>query len=1079
MLNIIRSNRVESLLSGLAQRLSDEPGSSPLEPELVVVPSPAMARWVNLELARRHGVAANLEYPLPASFVWRLSRDLLDDLPEQDPLNLDLLTWKVFGALPGLVGEAAFASLRRYLNEDLKGLKRFQLASRIADVFDRYQLYRPELIRRWEAGAGDDWQALLWRRLSVGIGGRHRVAAIDRLLEFLSESGGAPVLPECVSLFAISSLPPLLVAVIHALAGHREVDLYLHSPTDAFWADLVSQKVRARKRLERPEEADLWEVGNGLLASWGRQGQALQDLLLDQESLIEEIDAFTEPSANTLLERLQGDIFRLRPIGGEGVRQEGVADGSVQIHVCHSALRECQVLHDQLLEMLESDSDLRPEDILVMVPEISGYAPYIEAVFHKVDEESRPFIPWNLSDISVQDEHPLVQVFLQLLALPESRFSQSEVLSYLDVPELATHFGLDNDAVAQIRDWLARANLRWGLDGGHKRRLGLPGTEENTWAQAEQRLFGGFALGDTELFQGIAPIGSVEGKNAEALGRFWRLFSRLTDAAEQLAPSRSSADWQTCIGGLLAEFFGEREDEDGRIQKIRDAVADLAEQARGLEEELVADLVHRWLQRRLGAESRHGRYFSGGVTFCGMRPMRSLPFKVICVLGLQDQAFPRRDCLAEFDRMRKDWKPGDPRKGDEDRYLFLETLLCARRRIYLSYVGRDIRKDTERQPSVLVRELLDYIDQQYGIASGDEKNTLSKHLTTLHPLQPFSPRSFPDGEGSYDDYWCEVGNAMHRTPTPALEQALGWSEARLPEAPERMRDVTLAQLDRFVRHPVKYFVNSRLQVYLQDEETEEDEEVFALDGLQSFLLKQRLVEDRMQGSTPSRLRLSAEGVLPHGAFADLVYLEQSEQVAPLVEQLEACLGARSGQIPVDFAFGGRAGPRRLVGQIKGIYPELGLLRWKPGTLKGADTLSLWLAHLAWCATGISAETKSVLHAMEERFSIEETLAPDRARGQLERLLSWYWEGVHRPLLVLPKASYAFALKLHQGGREDAMKAARGKWNGNSYKNIPGDKDDPYVQLVLRGVSGDPLGNEGFAALASEFYAQALNIGELS
>jgi exodeoxyribonuclease V gamma subunit len=220
MLNIVRSNRVESRLGALAHRISDRPLSSPFDTELVVVPSPAMARWVKLQLARRHGVAANLEYPLPASFVWQLSRHLLDALPEQDPLDRDLLTWKVFAALPELIREPAFVSLRHYVGEDQKGLKRFQLADRIADALDRYQLYRPELARGWEAGQGDDWQALLWRRLTGGIGHQHRVAVIDRLLETLAGTGPFPALPERVSLFAISSLPSLLVTVIHALAAH-------------------------------------------------------------------------------------------------------------------------------------------------------------------------------------------------------------------------------------------------------------------------------------------------------------------------------------------------------------------------------------------------------------------------------------------------------------------------------------------------------------------------------------------------------------------------------------------------------------------------------------------------------------------------------------------------------------------------------------------------------------------------------------------------------------------------------------------------------------------------------------------
>ncbi len=875
----------------------------------------------------------------------------------------------------------------------------------------------------------------------------------------------------------MSSLPPLFVEVIHALAAHTTVHLDLHAPTPAFWADLVCQKELARQRLQNPDEADLWEVGNSLLASWGRQGQALQDLLLSHEIPMQETDAFVEPAADTLLHRLHGDIFALRAKAAQDERTAVPEDDSVQLHICHSPLRECQVLHDQLLAMLEVAPELRPEDILVMIPEISRYAPYVEAVFSQDAERSRPFIPWNLSDISVKDEHPLVQIFLRLLELPDSRFAQSEILSFLDVPELAQNFGLDNAAVAQIKSWLAEANLRWGLDGAHKERLGLPAAEENTWAQAEQRLFAGYAAGETGLFEGIAPIGSVEGSKAAALGGFWRLFSRLTETAERLAAPRSTADWQVCIIGLLADFFGERDDEDGRVQKIRDAVADLAEQARALPEPLAAPLVHRWLEQRLGAAGRHGRYFSGGVTFCGMRPMRSLPFKVICVLGLQEQAFPRRDRLAEFDLMRKSWRPGDPRKGDEDRYLLLETLLCARRCLYLSYVGRDIRKNTERQPSVLVRELLDYLDQQYRPAGGAEDAKLSERLIRVHPLQPFNPRVYTGEAQSYDRYWCTVAQALSQPGAPEAGEPLRWAEERLPDAPERMREVTLVQLERFLRHPVRYFINSRLRVYLMDEEPEEDDEPFALDGLQSFFLKQRLVEDYLHERSPSRRQLSAEGVLPHGAFADLVLEEESEKVTPLVASLDPYRQQIPQQLSVDLLLGDEAGPRRLTGQIKGIYPGLGLLRWRPSSLKGADILSLWLAHLAWCAASDTADRRSALYAADASFVISETLAPDVARSALERYLAWYWEGVHRPLLVLPKASYAYGLK-HHGGKADPMTAAWNEWNGNPFRDIPGDKDDAYIQLVMRGVAGEPLESPDFVTLAHELYDQALRTGEM-
>ncbi|MFZ0790935.1 MAG: hypothetical protein WAM94_15095, partial [Chromatiaceae bacterium] len=645
----------------------------------------------------------------------------------------------------------------------------------------------------------------------------------------------------------------------------------------------------------------------------------------------------------------------------------------------------------------------------------------------------------NLSDIAISDEHPLVLVFLSLLDLADSRFTQSEVLSYLDVPELAEHFGLDSDAVAQVKAWLAQANLRWGLDADHKRRLGLPGVVENTWAQAEARLFGGYALGESELFEGIAPIGSVEGAKAELLGRFWRLFSRLTETARRLSAPRTAGEWQASIGTLLGDFFGERDDEDGRLQKIRDAVSDLADQAGGIVEPLYPSLVRGWLRERLGAESRLGRYFSGGVTFCGMRPMRSLPFRTICILGLHDLAFPRRDRQSELDLMRRDWRPGDPRKGDEDRYLFLETLLCTRERLYLSYVGRDIRKNTERQPSVLVRELLDYLDQQYQLAEPKDGETLSGRLITVHPLAPFSPRNYLHGQSSYDEDWCEVARAMLRPAAPGPGQSLNWSRACLGEAPEPMREVTLVQLERFFSHPVRYFVNNRLQVYLKEEEPEPDEEPFVLDRLQSFGLKQRLVEGRLQGLEPSLRQLKAEGRLPHGAFAELALERETEDLSALSARLAPFAGLRPLPVAVDLDFGGDAGPRRLSGQVRGIYPGLGLLRWKPGRIKGADILGLWLAHLAWCATGKEGDKPATLCASGGDYSIRESWPPDAARGTLARLLDLYWQGVHRPLPVLPKASFAYARKLHAGGNGDPLAVARRDWSGDDFNKIPGDK----------------------------------------
>jgi exodeoxyribonuclease V gamma subunit len=1095
MLTLIRSNRVEYLLAELAHRLLAEPPASVFTPQTVVAASPAMARWINLRLAASCGVAANVRYPLPASCVWRLARDLLGDVPEADPFSLEAMTWRIFAELPALLPQPVFASLHRYLADDGDGRKRWQLAARISDVFDRCQLYRPELIRAWTAGEADvgsdhPWQPLLWQRLVAGYDAIHRVAVLDRLQGRLPAAEAAQALPDRLALFAVSALPPVLVEVFKALSAHIPVDLYLHTPSDQFWSDLVSQKSLARRRLDRPDDADLWEVGNPLLGSWGRQGQALQDLLLQGETALAEHDAYAEDWPETLLGRIQHDLFRLVPVPPPGERRAQAADDSLRVHLCHSPARECQVLHDALLAMFETEPDLRPEDVLVMVPDIGRYAPDIEAVFDRhrpgsaaaddgsASVDARRFIPWNLSDIALADEHPLVRVFLRLLALPESRFTHSEVLSYLDVPELAAHFGLDDEAAARVKDWLAASNLRWGLDGSHKDRLGLPALDQNTWSQAEARLFAGYALGDAGDFAGIAPVTGVEGGAAAALGGFWRLFSRLEAAAGALAAPRSAADWQGQLGRLVADFFGERDDPDGRLQRIRDVIADLARETDGIDAPLSPQLVRLWLTERLegSVERRGGRYFSGGITFCGMRPMRSLPFAVICVLGLDDEAFPRRDRPAEFDPMRRGWRPGDPRKGDEDRYLLLETLLGARRRLHLSCVGFDSRNNTERQPSVLLRELLDHIDQYFvpGVGTG----TLSEAVTRTHPLQPFSASRFGDGQTSFDADWCRIAVQVQQDGAGEPAQPpVHWPADALPPAPEAMRDITLRQLERFLVHPVRYFVQTRLGVHLFEAEPEPDEEPFALDGLAAWALKTRLLEDHLAGRPPTAARLSAEGLLPHAALGGLALACQQQELRVLEDTLAPYVGQRPTRLNLDLALdAGAVGPLRLSGQVDGPYPGLGLLRWRAGKLRGEDRLRLWLAHLArWAAADGLPTEPSVMHTQEGAFVLSSPLEQAEARARLAELAALYWDGVHRPLPIFRKASFAFAERWDDDAvaQEGARNAARKAWTTNEFDPVKGDGDDPYVQLVLRDVTGDPIADPVFERLALDLYGPLL------
>ncbi len=1074
-LSLVSANKVESLQAQLAAQLCEEPLSDPFAPELIIVPGQAMARWLNMQMAQTHGVAANIQYELAASWVWQFAATQLPDVPAQDPLSRETAAWRIFQALPALLPTPEFQSLQRYLSGDDCGVKCWQLSQRIADVFDRYQFYRPKWIRDWSAGRNppdDAWQSLLWRHLIAELRNNHRVALLDKLQQKLRNSKEELAeIPQRISCFALSSLPPLYIEVFQSLAAHTQLTLYQHSPTDQYWGDLRSKKQKSRLRVTRAEAADYYDTGNDLLASWGRQGQAFQDLLLSDDS-IEAVqwEEYQEPGTDNLLHRLQQDIFSL----SEKVHPVPV-DDSVQVAICHSAMRECQVLHDELLRTLQQNPKLRPEDILVMVPQISEYAPYIEAIFSRDENESRPFLPWNISDITLADEHPLISIFLQLLALPGSRFTVSEVLSYLEVPEIADRFGLDQQACNLIVGLLADGHVHWGLDAEHKQSLDLPAIKENTWQQLEERLLCAYAMqadASQEYWHDIAPLSGVEGGSAQSIGQFCLLLERLRVWKNRLQADRSALQWQSTLNEMLADLFLERSDEDDKLQQIRETIDGLKIQA-GVQI-LSLDLVTVFLQDVLTEKTVRGRFFSGGITFCGMRPMRSLPFQVICLLGMNDQAFPRREQAAEFDLMSAHWQPGDPRKGDEDRYLLLETLLCARQKLYLSYTGRSLKDNTPCQPSVLLRQLLDFINTQY-LPEDSPALLMSQRISTEFSMQPFSARNYQTTVGnktkiSHDRYWCEVANQLLNRKQEDSEKST--AAEILPVLNETQDVLELSRLRGFLGHPIAWFFKNRLRIYLSEEAANEDEESFFLDGLQAWSLKSRLASDWLRGVATSQEKLRAEGVLPHGVFAESVYVDIQEQSNELLERLvdyRGCI-AEPRHINLQLPTG-----VTLQGQVA-CYRGKGLLHYSPSSVKAKNLLAIWVEHLALCAQNQLLEKEcSLLISRDQTLRFSHLTAKD-ATEQLAMMVELYKQGMQSPLPVYPETSFAFA-QAHYGsdGNIDlAKKAAWKRWADSEFSFVQGEELDAYIQLARRSVEGSALDEPQFSKLALKIYSQLLD-----
>ena len=1048
MLTLHQSNRLEPLVDRLADLLG-RPVSDPLQSEWVVVQHPGMARWLSLQLAKRLGIAANLEFPLPAVFVWRVFHRLLDDLPEQDSYQPNHLAWRIHAMLRTSAGDDLSGSLADYL-ADGDELRCFQLAQQLAVLYDRYLLYRPDWILAWERGESavpnDTWQAALWRRLAESEP-LHWVSLQQQFFQQQWE-GELEGLPQRVCLFGVPTLSPGYLQVVSRLAGMMDVHLFLLNPCATHWADIVSLEELSRQELQSSAEALYLEVGHPLLATLGRQGR-------DFFAAINELDpgsdeCFETAGGSSLLARLQDQILELEtPQSGQPV------DDSIALHSCHSPMREVEVLYDQLLALFEAMPGLSPSEILVMSPEIGRYAPLIEAVFGEPGD--RPSIPYRVSDRSLQQRNPLVSTFLQLLEIPGSRYPLSELLTLLEQPAIQRRFGLDEASMESLTRWLTAAGVRWGRDGASKATWDLPPDEANTWQTGLRRMLLGYAMpkGSDELWQGVLPLETAEGVEAERLGGLLDFCERLFALESELSEPRGMGEWRDLLLTLLERFFHPHDQADEQLDELRQAVQQMAEEAQqaGFEEPLSLDLIHDRLSTMLEATDTRG-FLGGGVSFCALSPMRSLPFRVICLIGMNDDLFPRQQPALGFDLMAGQFRFGDRSRRADDRYLFLETLISARERLIISYVGQHQRDNSPLPASVVVDELSDTLRAM----TGDED---LQGILHRHPLQPFSRDYFEQGSSlfSYSQERREaairIGLGQGRDAPLVARPLPDMSSVSLPE-------ISLERLVEFFNNPPRLFTRERLQLSLGAlAELPEEREPFELDKFLRIEQEREMVESLLR-ETPSELlwtRLRASGILPLGQAGRLEFQQMLARAETMASQLRPRLQGRERRgVDVDLTLD----QARLSGRLHNLLPD-GQLVYTTGRFYPNQLLGHWLAHLALNLarpSEIGRETHLLQGDRQGRF------APvGDANGLLASLLALYREGQERPLPFYPGTAWEYMQGLEKGGEEKAMESAGRRWYGN--RMHPGDSSKPYNRLLWP--DGDCL-NEEAGGLAERVFA---------
>jgi exodeoxyribonuclease V gamma subunit len=1069
---ILHGNQMELLRAAVFDWLRNHP-LSPLEEEIILVQSNGVAEWLKIALAEDMGVCAATRVALPARFLWQSYRGMLgpERVPSRSPFDKDALTWRLMRLLPELLQKDKFEPLRHFL-QDGDPERRLQLAERLADLYDQYQVYRADWLTDWADNkdqlrrpGGDPiplqpdqcWQAQLWREIHASMPPERRWsgrATIHQQFMAAVEEERQPVqrLPRRVVLFGMSTLPYQTIQAVAGLSRHTQVLLAVPNPCQFYWGDICEGRELLRaayKRQQAKNGTSLAEIPpeqmhahcHPLLASWGRQGRDFVRMLDEFDNgeaskfANMRVDLFSDEEGECLLNQVQAAIRDLLPLSEHPHVPPPPEDRSIEFHIAHSAQREVEVLHDQLLSWFAEDREepLRPRDVVVMMPDIDTFSAAIHAVFDQHKRSDPRYIPFEIGDTKDRSVNPLLVALEWLLRLPQQRCRQSEVRDLLDVPAVAKRFGIEEDDLATLGHWIEGASVRWGLDARHRAGLGLGSAgEQNSWLFGIRRMLLGYATGQGASFNDIEPYAEVGGLDAALAGSLAELVEALLAWREQLDGNLRPLEWGARARAMLARFFRATDDDDRKmLNQLDEALQcwlEICENALFDEPVPLAVMREAWL-RELDQPALTHQFVSGGVTFCTLMPMRAVPFRVVCLLGMNDGDFPRRAQQSDFDLLAMPGmaRPGDRSRRDDDRYLMLEALLAARDKLYVSWVGRNVRDNTEQPASVLVSQLRDYL-------AGGWDMDVGAH-TTVHALQPFSRRYFERGGLlTYAGEWRSAHHGIEAADTAdVFEDGASGGGTLPPYELEPEYRLKLGELAGFLRQPARYFFRRRLGVHFgQLEVVGEDEEPFSLDALERYLLEDTLLDDSGTQEAPDEVRqvlaeragrLAREGVLPIGLIGRQWQQQLVDELVP-VRSAWLALSARYPQaapkLAVSLDLGAHLGsPLLLDDWIDRLRSSAERSVWlmqisskvldRKGAPRGDKLIGPWLRQLAaGAAGGAGGDSAGITGYLVARDGIVEMapIAQDEAQATLERLATLWRANLDHPLPVACKTALA-------------------------------------------------------------------------
>lgn len=1094
------AERADALLGALAPVLV-EPDGDPFSPAVVAVPTRGVERWLAQRLSHTlgagdgasSGVSANIDFPFPRALVEETVQHALG-IEDDDPWTGSRTFWPLLEVVDSNLAEPWLTTLAAHLGgADLKDeprrSRRGGVVRHIAGLYDRYAIHRPDMLRAWALGREEDgtgnplpaealWQARLWAELRTRIGSPSPPERIEDACGRLREDPHLSDLPRCLAVFGITRFPSSYLEVLGALAEHREVHLCVLHPSRKLWQELAIADPNVSAR--RADDETLERVRHPILASWGHDSRELQVTLsaIAAEEHLCEIDRET----GSLLSLIQRDIGGNKLPSGfalgdaSAVRPElDPLDNSIGIHACHGRMRQVEVLRDAIMHLLSEDPSLEPRDVIVMCPDVEDFAPLIHAVFGSgqvaVDDDDpedlpiaggRPDLRVRLADRGARRTNPMLAALSNLLALAPDRLTASQLLDFANLEPVRRRYSFSDDDLSRILEWINESCIHWGIDIDDRTPFHVK-IDDGTWRKGLDRILLGAAMSEDEqrTFAGVLPMDDVESGAMGVAGRFAELLDRLKAAFHSFTQPRPVDDWREAVARSVDSLMKAPRGGEWQRLELDRVLSDLAEGAPDGERDpptLTLTEFRALIQPLLEGRPTRANFRTGNLTVCTLMPMRSVPHRVVCLLGLDDGAFPRKTPRDGDDLLLAEPHLGDRDPRLEDRQLLLDALMAAREHLVITYKGNDERTNEVVPPAVPIAELLDVIDAT--VAHPDPARRASELIHIRHPLQGFDARNFkplgPQSTRPWSFDRVNLAGAEALTSGPSQPPEF----LKSPLSPIESGAIELDLLLRFTAHPVRAFLRQRLGIDVRDFfDGVQDSLPLELDSLGKWGVGNRLLAARRSGIDRERAHVAelARGHLPPGELARPVLDEVSEAVERIVAAVNDRVPEASREtLDVGVAL---SDDRGLGGSISGISGDT-LLQVSFSRLKARERLSAWVKMLvltaarpdvAWRAITFAKASKGDDCAVATVASDASTAAAreEWARGHLEVLVDLYERGMREPLPLYCSTSAAYAAAA-AAGDDEPLEAARSAWDG-SYV-VPGEKNDDEHRLIFGRVS---------------------------